>query len=178
MKLRKPITKVVKSPKKKVLWAPIKGINVMVDWSAAKEGIVAEVLRDSETFLTGTVTLATSADQRAAVVAGTFATAGAAIDVGATVIAVANATGFGAGQTITVDSGASQETAIVVSASGGRAGARITLAAPLTRAQRPANSSLDETDGKFSSLQSIEKSQNVEIIAPSRTAFASRESAS
>jgi hypothetical protein len=27
------------------------------------------------------------------------------------------------------------------------------------------NSSLDETEGKFSSLQSIEKSQNVETIA-------------
>jgi hypothetical protein len=54
--------------------------------------------------------------------------------VGATVIPVGNATGFGAGQTITVDSGASQETAVVVSASGGRGGARITLAAPLTRA--------------------------------------------
>lgn len=54
----------------------------MVDWSTAKEGVVAEVLRDSETFLAGTVTLATSADQRAAVVAGTFATAGAAIVAG------------------------------------------------------------------------------------------------
>jgi hypothetical protein len=54
----------------------------MVDWSKAKDGIVAEVLRDSETFLAGTVMLATSADQRAAVVAGTFATAGAAIVAG------------------------------------------------------------------------------------------------
>jgi hypothetical protein len=54
----------------------------MVEWSAAKEGIVAEILRDSETFLAGTVTIATSADQRAAVVAGTFATAGAAIVAG------------------------------------------------------------------------------------------------
>lgn len=54
----------------------------MVKWSDAKEGIVAEVLRDSETFLAGTVTIATSADQRAAVVAGTFATAGAAIVAG------------------------------------------------------------------------------------------------
>jgi hypothetical protein len=49
--------------------------------------------------------------------------------------------------------------------------------APLPHARLPVNSSLDETEGKFSSLQSIEKSQNVEIIAPSRTAFASRESA-
>jgi hypothetical protein len=54
----------------------------MVNWSTAKEGIVTEVLRDSETFLAGTVTLATSADQRAAVIAGTFATAGAAIVAG------------------------------------------------------------------------------------------------
>jgi hypothetical protein len=54
----------------------------MVNWSTAKEGVVAEVLRDSETFLAGTVTIATSADQRAAVVAGTFATAGAAIVAG------------------------------------------------------------------------------------------------
>jgi hypothetical protein len=53
-----------------------------LDWSTAKEGIVNEVLRDSETFLAGTVALATSADQRAAVVAGTFATAGAAIVAG------------------------------------------------------------------------------------------------
>ena len=38
------------------------------------------------------------------------------------------------------------------------------VVAPLRHAQIPANSSLDETEGKFSSLQSIEKSQNVEII--------------
>jgi hypothetical protein len=54
----------------------------MVDWATAKEGIVDEVLRTSETYLTGTVTIAASADQRAAVVAGTFATAGAAIVAG------------------------------------------------------------------------------------------------
>ena len=59
-------------------------------------------------------------------------TAGAATDVGATVIPVAGATGFSAGQTITIDSGANQETAVVVSATGGRGGARITVAAPLT----------------------------------------------
>ena len=39
--------------------------------------------------------------------------------------------------------------------------------APLPHARLPMNSSLDETKGKFSSLQSIEKSQNVEIIAQS-----------
>jgi hypothetical protein len=54
----------------------------MVDWATAKDGIVDEVLRTSETYLTGTVTIAASADQRAAVVAGTFATAGAAIVAG------------------------------------------------------------------------------------------------
>ena len=41
------------------------------------------------------------------------------------------------------------------------------VVAPLSHAQIPANNSLDETKGKFSSLQSIEKSQNVEIIAQS-----------
>lgn len=54
----------------------------MINWSTAKDGVVAEALRDSETFLAGTVSIATSADQRAAVIAGTFATAGAAIVAG------------------------------------------------------------------------------------------------
>jgi hypothetical protein len=54
----------------------------MIDWSSAQEGVVEEALRTSETFLAGTVTIAASADQRAAVVAGTFATAGAAIVAG------------------------------------------------------------------------------------------------
>jgi hypothetical protein len=54
----------------------------MVDWLKAKEGIVERVLQDSETFLNGTVTIAASADQRAAVIAGTFATAAAAIVAG------------------------------------------------------------------------------------------------
>jgi hypothetical protein len=60
---------------------------------------------------------------------------GAATNVGATVIAVASAIGFSAGQTITIDSGANHETAVVVSTtgrSGGRGGATITVAAPLT----------------------------------------------
>jgi hypothetical protein len=35
--------------------------------------------------------------------------------------------------------------------------------------------SLDETEGKLSSLQSIENSQNQKIIPPSRTAFAQQE---
>jgi hypothetical protein len=54
----------------------------MIDWSSAKEGVVEEALRTSEMYLAGTVTIAASADQRAAVVAGTFATAGAAIVAG------------------------------------------------------------------------------------------------
>jgi hypothetical protein len=85
-----------------------------------------------------TIMIDTGASLETAVIAmvGTAGatTAGAAIDVGATVIAVANATGFGVGQAITVDSGVNQETAVVLSATGGRGGARITLAAPLTRA--------------------------------------------
>ena len=54
----------------------------MVDWATAKDGLVEGALRDSETYLSGTVALAASADQRAAVVGGTFATAGAAIAAG------------------------------------------------------------------------------------------------
>ena len=58
-------------------------------------------------------------------------TAASATDVGATVIPVASAIGFSAGQTITIDTGASQETAVVAAATGGRGGARITVAAPV-----------------------------------------------
>src|SRR6185436_14673977 len=58
-------------------------------------------------------------------------TAAAATDVGATAIPVASVTGFSAGQSITIDSGANQETAVVASITGGRGGARITVAAPL-----------------------------------------------
>jgi len=84
-----------------------------------------------------TITIDMGASLETAVIAmvGTAGatTAGAAIDVGATVIPVANTAGFSAGQTVIVDSGANQETAVVASATGGRGGARITLAAPLTR---------------------------------------------
>lgn len=59
-------------------------------------------------------------------------TASAGIDAGAAVIPVAGGIGFSAGQTITIDSGGKQETAVVASAAGGRGGARITVAAPLT----------------------------------------------
>jgi len=56
---------------------------------------------------------------------------GAATNVGATVIPVASAVGFSAGQTIAIDSGANRETVVVVSTTGGRGGATITFA-PLT----------------------------------------------
>ena len=85
-----------------------------------------------------TIMIDTGANLETAVIAtvGTAGatTAGAATDVGATVIPVAGAFGFSAGQTITIDSGANQETAVVASITGGRGGARITVAAPLTHA--------------------------------------------
>jgi hypothetical protein len=61
--------------------------------------------------------------------------------MGATVIPVAGGMGFSAGQTITIDSGANQETAVVASTTGGgrggpgrggAGGTTITVAAPLT----------------------------------------------
>ena len=83
------------------------------------------------------VTVDTGANLETAVIA-TVGTAGAttvgsATDVGATVIPVASATGFSAGQTIAIASGANRETAVVVSTTGGRGGATITVA-PLTLA--------------------------------------------
>jgi hypothetical protein len=85
-----------------------------------------------------TITIDTGENLETAVIAtvGTAGatTAGADTDVGATVIAVANAAGFSAGQTITIDSSAKSETAVVVSTTGGRGGARITVARPLTSA--------------------------------------------
>jgi hypothetical protein len=56
----------------------------------------------------------------------------ATTNVGATIIPVASGAGFSAGQTIAIDSGAIHETAVVASATGGRGGATITVAAPLT----------------------------------------------
>jgi len=60
-------------------------------------------------------------------------TVGAATSVGTTVIPVASAAGFAAGQAITIDVGANREAAMVVSITGGRGGATITVA-PLTLA--------------------------------------------
>jgi len=62
---------------------------------------------------------------------------GATTSAGATVIPVASATGFSAGHSITIDSGANLETAVVASTTfGGRGGgsATITVNAPLTLA--------------------------------------------
>jgi hypothetical protein len=42
--------------------------------------------------------------------------------------------GFSAGQAVFIDSGGSQETAVVASVAGGRGGATLTLTAPLTSA--------------------------------------------
>ena len=61
-------------------------------------------------------------------------TLGVATDAGASIIPVGSVAGFSAGQTITVDDGARTETAVIVSAAGGAGGARITIAAPLSRA--------------------------------------------
>ncbi len=69
----------------------------------------------------------------------TVGTSGASLmttvsEVGATVLRVASAAGFSAGQTITVDSGLKAETGIIASTTGGRGGATITITAPLTAA--------------------------------------------
>jgi hypothetical protein len=84
------------------------------------------------------ITIDTGANLETASIA-TVGTAGATTtsagtDAAATVIPVASPIGFSAGQTITIDSGADHETAAVASVSGGRGGARITVAAPLARA--------------------------------------------
>jgi non-reducing end alpha-L-arabinofuranosidase len=83
-----------------------------------------------------TIMIDTSASLETAVIV-TVGTAGATAvgattTVGATVIPVASGTGFSASQTITIDGGANQETAVVASTTGGRGGATITVAAPLT----------------------------------------------
>jgi hypothetical protein len=61
-------------------------------------------------------------------------TAAAATGVGATVIPVANVIGFSVGQTITIDSGANSETAVIASITRSRGAATITVTAPLTLA--------------------------------------------
>lgn len=76
--------------------------------------------------------------------AGTLgaATVGTASAAGATVIPVASPAGFTPGQTITIDSGANLETAVVVASTGGGRGGQapgpsVTVAAPLARAHLP-----------------------------------------
>jgi hypothetical protein len=84
-----------------------------------------------------TITIDTGANLESGVIAavGTAGatTVGTATKVGASVIPVASAAGFSAGQTINVDSGANGETAVVISTTGGRGGATITVA-PLAHA--------------------------------------------
>jgi hypothetical protein len=85
-----------------------------------------------------TITIDTGANLETAVIA-TVGTAGAtavtaATNAGVTVFSVANTIGFSAGQSITIDGGANHETAVVVSATRGRGGATITIAAPLAHA--------------------------------------------
>jgi hypothetical protein len=64
-------------------------------------------------------------------------TSSGASAAGATNIKVASGAGFSAGQTITIDSGANLETAVVASTTGGgRGAATITVTAPLTLAHR------------------------------------------
>jgi hypothetical protein len=55
----------------------------------------------------------------------------AATSAGVTAIRTAGVPGFSPGQTITIDSGANHEIAVVASVAGGRGGATVTLAAPL-----------------------------------------------
>ena len=85
-----------------------------------------------------TIAIDTGASLETSVIAtvgtGGATTTGAATDVGATVIPVAGGFGFTVGQTITIDRGANQETAVITAAGGGRGGARITVAVPLTLA--------------------------------------------
>ena len=85
-----------------------------------------------------TIMIDTGANLETAVIAtvGTAGatTAAAATEAGATAIPVAGAAGFIAGQSVTIDTGANHETAVVASVTGGRGGARITVAAPLTLA--------------------------------------------
>lgn len=54
----------------------------MIDWSKSDPETVREIVREGEAYLHGQLTLATSADQRASVMAGIFTAAGAAIVAG------------------------------------------------------------------------------------------------
>lgn len=81
------------------------------------------------------ITIDVGADQEAAVIASIGAagatTLSAEVKGSATTLTVATGVGFSAGQTVTIDNGVLQETAVIVSAVRNRAGAAITLSAPL-----------------------------------------------
>jgi hypothetical protein len=84
-----------------------------------------------------TVTIDGGANAETATIAS-VGTAGAttttaATTAGTSLIPVAGGIGFTAGQTVTIDSGPNEETARIVATTGGRGGATITVAAPLTR---------------------------------------------
>jgi len=61
-----------------------------MDWSKAKPEVVKEVVREAEAYLAGQVQLATSADQRASVMASVFAAAGAAVVAALITVASSN----------------------------------------------------------------------------------------
>lgn len=92
-----------------------------------------------------TVTIGTGPDSERGVIAsvGTAGStrSGAATQVGDTVIPVAATAGFVVGQSITIDGGAGQETATIALVQGGRAGPRLTVTTPLTKAH-PAGTAL------------------------------------
>ncbi|HEX4270147.1 MAG TPA: hypothetical protein VHZ32_02130, partial [Rhizomicrobium sp.] len=73
-------------------------------------------------------------DQIASVGTGGASRTTSPVQAGGTVLPVATTAGFRAGQAITIDAGAGQETATVNAVAGGRAGARIIIAAPLAKA--------------------------------------------
>ena len=85
-----------------------------------------------------TISVDTGASTESAVIS-TVGTAGSttvstATTEGATVIPVANPMGFGAGESITIDVGGSIETATIAAVSFSRAGAMVTVSAPLAHA--------------------------------------------
>lgn len=53
----------------------------MPNWKNAKPDLIRQVVQEGETYLQGQLTLATSADQRAAVLGGIFAASGTALMV-------------------------------------------------------------------------------------------------
>lgn len=59
-----------------------------MDWSKTKPDLVARVVSEGETYLAGQLTLATSSDQRASMLAGVFTAAGTALLVGLITLAV------------------------------------------------------------------------------------------